>query len=164
MNATGIRELYDHHAWATDVVVGRFVESANQLPPDAATLIGRILGHVLVAERYWLFDFSGWARPPWLDDRAATWTPPEVSSRWVVVQSESRAFYGGLGDADLGAHVELHNPIGGGRDTLGNCITHVLLHGAQHRAEAALLLTQNGCSPGEVDFIDYLHWRQARLP
>ena len=32
---------------------------------------------------------------------------------------------------------------------------HVVLHGMQHHAELALLLTQKGKSPGDIDFIFY---------
>ena len=35
-------------------------------------------------------------------------------------------------------------------------LLHLLNHGTQHRSEAALLLTQVGRSPGDLDLIDYL--------
>ena len=34
-------------------------------------------------------------------------------------------------------------------------LVHVVNHGTQHRAEAAVLLTGEGRSPGELDMIDY---------
>ena len=40
---------------------------------------------------------------------------------------------------------------------------HVLLHSAQHRAEAAVLLSDFGRSPGELDYIDFLEHREALL-
>ena len=35
-------------------------------------------------------------------------------------------------------------------------LAHLVNHGTQHRSEAALLLTQAGRSPGELDLIVYL--------
>jgi uncharacterized damage-inducible protein DinB len=34
-------------------------------------------------------------------------------------------------------------------------LQHVILHGMQHRSEAAMLLTRYGQSPGNLDFIFY---------
>jgi uncharacterized damage-inducible protein DinB len=34
-------------------------------------------------------------------------------------------------------------------------LVHVVNHGTQHRAEAAVLLTGEGRSPGELDLISY---------
>jgi uncharacterized damage-inducible protein DinB len=35
-------------------------------------------------------------------------------------------------------------------------LTQVMLHGVQHRTEAAMLLTRAGCSPGNMDYILWL--------
>jgi uncharacterized damage-inducible protein DinB len=35
-------------------------------------------------------------------------------------------------------------------------LTHVVNHGTQHRSEAALILTEIGRSPGEIDMIFYV--------
>lgn len=39
---------------------------------------------------------------------------------------------------------------------LWKMMAHVVNHGTQHRAEAAALLTDFGCSPGDVDMIYFL--------
>jgi uncharacterized damage-inducible protein DinB len=39
---------------------------------------------------------------------------------------------------------------------------HVLFHGAQHRSEAAEMLTEYGFSPGELDFFVFLRQKDQR--
>ncbi len=163
MNATGLRELYDHHAWAT----GKALACAAEVPPEQAAAkpwqgvpsLLDALAHIVTAERYWLLNWQGreWfalARPA---------SVAEVAERWVLLQADARAFLAGLCDADLVRLLRLSEPIGGGRDTLAAGVTHVLLHAAQHRAEAAALLSEYGHSPGGLDYIDFLGTREAVL-
>jgi uncharacterized damage-inducible protein DinB len=43
-------------------------------------------------------------------------------------------------------------------------MVHVLNHGTQHRSEAAVLLTELGRSPGDLDLVDFLEERaRARV-
>jgi uncharacterized damage-inducible protein DinB len=42
---------------------------------------------------------------------------------------------------------------------LWHCLVHVVNHGTQHRSEAALLLTNDGQSPGDLDFTLFLNSR-----
>jgi uncharacterized damage-inducible protein DinB len=44
---------------------------------------------------------------------------------------------------------------------MGMTITHLMLHGMQHRSELALMLTGFGHSPGDIDLVFYL-MEQAR--
>ncbi len=77
-----------------------------------------------------------------------------------MVQAEARAFLSALGDRDLKAVMPAYKP----QKTLSSGVTRVLLHGAQHRAEAAALLTDLGYSPGQLDYMEFLEERDAALP
>ena len=71
-----------------------------------------------------------------------------------------RAFLAGLTDDDLQRIVHYRTTKGvQGENPLWQLLLHVVNHGTQHRAEAAIMLTQHGCSPGDVDLIVFLRER-----
>ena len=162
MDAVSLRDLYDHHAWSMD----RLLPLALEVPPEqaakpwgAAGGLTAILDHILSAERAWLTRFQARSRVA----RADAETVAEVRARWVVLQAEMRAFLADLEPADL-ARLLSRYPHPRDRGTLGAAIMHVLMHGAQHRAEAAELLTQLGHSPGQLDYMEFLDIRERTLP
>ncbi|MFN8423863.1 MAG: DinB family protein [Anaerolineae bacterium] len=68
----------------------------------------------------------------------------------------------GLTDADLDSTITYANTKGEPfRNPLWQILTHLSLHGMQHRAEAAAMLTERGASPGDIDFIRYLREAEA---
>ena len=68
-----------------------------------------------------------------------------------VWEVEFRAMDGFLAALSDGMLAYVHEGI-----AVWQMLTHLLNHGTQHRSEAALLLTQAGRSPGELDLIVYL--------
>lgn len=160
---SGLRELYDHHAWSMGTLLVHAAEvsqeQADAMPWKGVASLQDTLMHVVTSEQYWLSNWRGAERPhiDWPE------TIAEVADHWVRLQAHSRAFLASLEDDNLGRMLTLRQPIGGGRETLAAGIMHVLLHGAQHRAEAAVLLSDFGRSPGELDYIDFLEHREALL-
>lgn len=66
-------------------------------------------------------------------------------------------FLGGLDKDDLQQVVTYRTTSGKEMaNVLGHVLHHVVLHGMQHRAELAAMLTEFGYSPGDIDFIVYL--------
>ncbi len=159
VNATGLRELYDHHAWATGVVLAR----AAALPPERTDGPARdALAHILTAERFWLARWRGEERPDWRDLGRLPVTAS--AERWPLLQALTRSFLADLDDAALERLYSLHTPMGRQEAIpLWQMVTHVIQHGAQHRAEAAALLTAAGHSPGELDYIDFLGARDDAM-
>ncbi len=161
MDAVGLRELYDHHAWSMDRLLARALEVAPEeaaKPWGATGSLVDILDHIVAAEYIWLGRWSSQRRAR----RAGADSVIEVQRRWRALQAETRTFLAGLEAAHLNRSLQRH------RDPrrswpLGTAVTHVLLHGAQHRAEAAELLSQAGYSPGELDYLDSLEHREALL-
>ena len=163
MDAAGLRELYDHHAWAME----RLLERALEVSPERAAEVPRTdglslrdtLAHIVSAEGNWLTRFQrreryGSFRPD---------TVAGVATGWIALQAEFRVFLAGLETADLDRAI-VRDTHSRDRGTLGAGITHVIMHGAQHTAEAAELLTRLGHSPGQLDFMEFLDLRELDLP
>lgn len=161
MDPVSLRTLYDHHAWALD----RLLASALDVPQeDAARPWGAvgslvdILDHAVTAEYGWLARFRTRERPRW----AGAQTVEAVQDRWTVAQAEMRLFLADLQPGDLARPLPRY-PNPGDRRNLGEAITHMLLHGAQHTAETAELLTQLGHSPGQLDYMAFLDERESAI-
>lgn len=162
MDPVALRELYDHHAWTMD----RLLALAREVPPEraaepwgAAGSLTAILDHILSAQRIWLGRWREEGPVAWTD----AGTVAEVGRRWPVVQAEMRGFLATLGP-EAPARAFPQYPAPRDRRTLGAAITHVLVHSAQHAAEAAELLTQLGHSPGDLDFMEFLDEREQAHP
>jgi uncharacterized damage-inducible protein DinB len=81
---------------------------------------------------------------------------PSLAARWPEEAQAMRDYLTGLDDAMLAAEIAV-------TDWRANVhhmkrwfiMQHLILHGMQHRSEAAVLLTRDGQSPGNIDFIYY---------
>ena len=68
-----------------------------------------------------------------------------------------RAFLEALTDTQLHERFTYQAVNGDARDSLlWHTMLHVITHGMQHRSEVAMLLSERGCSPGDIDLITYI--------
>lgn len=128
----------------------------EEVPGLSFRSLHETLLHVLGTEVVWLGRWHGVSAPallsatelPTLDALQQAWA--EHDRRWL-------AFAGDLQDADLTWVVEYHDLTRTPRSNpLGDLVLHVVNHGTQFRAEAAVRLTALGHSPGDLDLIAYL--------
>jgi uncharacterized damage-inducible protein DinB len=159
MDVAEVRFLFAYDRWATERVlvatagVGPDIWAATAVVGDRG--LGSILVHMLGAHMRWRYAFEGSDERAELENEPLP-SPAEVVARWAA---EFDAFDRLLGEITPGflAHVNEGVPV-------WQMLFHLSNHGTQHRSEAALLLTQSGRSPGELDLINYAEALVAEAP
>jgi uncharacterized damage-inducible protein DinB len=159
MNLHDIRTLYSYHDWANT----RLLDAVERAPHEA--FLGASLGaanlrdtlvHTMSAEWIWRSRWQG-VSPTHTLAAGDFPTPAALRERWAEEQRQTRAFIDTLIDERLQQPVE-YTTTGGKPQS--NLLWHLMLqvanHATQHRSEVALLLTELGCSPGDLDFIVFV--------
>jgi uncharacterized damage-inducible protein DinB len=77
-----------------------------------------------------------------------------IRAHWRRDEAEMRAWLEGLTDAQLAEEVA--PALSRERRPTWQFLAHILTHAAQQQAEAAILLSAAGHSPGELGFLEYL--------
>ena len=155
-----IRSVFGYHFWANS----QLLKKANNLTEsdyfeDLGVGHGSLHStffHMLRVEKTWfeLAKNGGLNTPP-----SEINTFPNLQSiqeSWTVVEKDYLQYLDRTAEEEYAAVVNVIDqngivtPIQRWR-----MFQQVLFHGAQHRAEAALILTHLGQSPGDLDFIFY---------
>ncbi len=161
MRVDELRTLFEYNAAANERVLASAARIApGDLVAPAAVSHGSLLGtlaHVYAAEWVWRMRVEEGRSPAALPTVADV---PALEAVHERLASEDRAWAELLArcsDEDLDRPVRYANTRGTAFETpLWQIALHVVNHGTQFRAEAAVLLTQRGVSPGDLDLIAYL--------
>lgn len=163
MNIRDTLTLYDYHYWATQ----RILAASAQLSPEqflvpTAHSFGSLRGtlvHTLDSECGWRTLCQHRTLAAFRDLEEAAFPSVDVlKQRWQEEERAMRDYLAQLADDDLNEYVRYTTPEGAKRErVLWHCLVHVVNHGTQHRSEAAAILTDYGCSPGELDFTLFLN-------
>jgi len=147
-----LRFIWDYYYWATWKVLDACegLSDAEFAGPAVAgeRNLRDILVHTMSAERGWRIGFI-------TAERVEGLTPADfpsvasVATRWREEEAATRAYLAGLDDATLDEPPFEGKP-------LWQFLTHVANHGTQHRSEAALILTDLGRSPGDLDLVEFM--------
>lgn len=154
-------EIQRHSAWANRQIL----KTAARMPVEQLrTPIGEggygdlleTLLHMYDAQKVWLDRLVKGENGPVLDIGEVA-DIETLRTLWDVLDSEMESYIAGLEDAALTEEVPYRSYYGsGGSFSRREMLLHQAFHSHQHRSEVALLLTQLGYSPGELDVIDYV--------
>ena len=157
-SAEMLRSFIDYNYWARDRLLARllFLPTAFYFAPAELDhgSIHRTLVHALQAEINWRLRIQGQPLKPEIKVEDAE----QLKQAWLKEEALWRDLVAGLTDEDAGREVTYQ--AGGGKqhtDPLWQIVFHVTGHGAQHFAEVALALTKQGHSPGNLDYMEYVH-------
>lgn len=164
MRAEEINLLFEYNYWAN----ARVLAAAERAGPEVFLAPGALshgglratLVHLLSAEWIWRQRFQEGVSPKAMLSERDFPTVDALRSRWEEEGRAMRAYLGSLGDEDLDRVMRYHDRQGTPfAQPLWQLLLHVVNHGTQTRGEAAVLLTQQGYSPGELDFRLFLSER-----
>ncbi len=158
MQKNDILTLYDYNYWATR----RVLDAASQVNPDQFTAAvssnyGSLRGtlvHTLSAEWIWRMRFDEGVSPKAALAESDFPILEVLRTGWQEEERSMRDFLAKLQDEDLQQVVHYQSTKGQPRQNiLWHLLVHVVNHGTQHRSEAAVILTDFGVSPGDLDMI-----------
>ncbi len=161
MDKSDLQLLYDYNYWANH----RVLEAAGQVTPEQLAAPARLshgsvrgtLAHILGTEVTWRLRCQEGVSPAHVPAEKDFPTLDSLAARWSEEEEAMRGFIGSLRDQDVERVVHYTTTKGVPYDNiLWNLLVHVVNHGTQFRAEAAVALTELGHSPGDLDFIFFL--------
>ena len=155
--ATMIQSIYAHASWANTKLFDAAAQaSAAQLTHAAdSESIFALLLHLVEVQRTWLARAQLTAAPPL--DQAACATLAALRETWKSVDDAGRIYIDALRADDLTEIVHYTNLKGEPQAyPRWQILLHEALHAAQHRSEAALLLSRRGASTGWLDYLIHI--------
>jgi uncharacterized damage-inducible protein DinB len=162
MQKNEILMLYDYNYWAHDRILAAAAKVRNEefVAPRAYSHGGLrgTLVHALAAEWLWRVRCQERKSPTGMqlkeDDFA---TLDALRSRWHDEERAMRGYLNSLTDVTINEPIRYKFFDGTEYEhQLWQVLVHVLNHGTQHRSEAAVMLTDLGHSPGNIDLSVYL--------
>jgi uncharacterized damage-inducible protein DinB len=160
MKKSEILSLYQYNAWAN----ARILNVTAQVTPEqflapATYSHGGLRGtlvHILFAEWIWRNRWEGISPTKGFAPEDFP-TFEALRSRWKTEEKVLMAFVEKVNEQKLESVVHYSRTGGEARENiLWQLMLHLVNHGTQHRSEVAIMLTDLGRSPGDIDFITYL--------
>jgi uncharacterized damage-inducible protein DinB len=160
--------LYDYHFEITGRLIERAEDISLERYSSAENGGGRslhdLLLHILATDRGWRIGLQTGARPKALDPGEHA----DLPALRGLAREENLAWSRFLDELEADTmQAEAEFSAGPGqvmRIPRWRVLHHVILHGMQHHAEAAQILTRHGSSPGDLDFIFFRSQQDTPSP
>lgn len=139
-----LRRLLDYDGWANAAALASLAAGA---PPKATAWLAHIVG----AERLWLARLheEPSTMPVW-----PRFDLEQCAAELTALRADWTTYAGGLTDDDLADGVAYRNSLGEfWTSTVGDILTHVVVHAAYHRGQIASAVRETGGTPAYTDFI-----------
>ena len=160
-----IEQLMDFNYWGNGLIL-KYAEKLGEDVFIEHHEYGRgglsgILSHVMFAEWIWLDRMEGTPLP--VDEMRQKFVAenyPNVASLyedWFPLELRMRQFLAKLPEKHFSQEIPYTRSNGTElSDSIADIVTQLVFHGMQHRSECALILTEKGESPGNLDYLTYL--------
>lgn len=160
MKKSEIVTLYRYNAWANERILNAACNLTTEQFLDPAPLsyggLRATLVHMLFAEWLWRRRWEGQSPTEWMAPEDFP-TFDSLRTRWEREQACLLDFADQVSEEKLDQTVNYKTTTGNPRENvLWHMMLHVVNHGTQHRSEAAIMLTNFGYSPGDIDLIVFL--------
>lgn len=154
-----LASYYDYAEWAST----RLLDLCEGLPPEVlarrfsagALPILDTFVHLASVDARWHGRWAGIPLPPALTV-AELPTLAAVRAAWAPIRATQRAYVAGLGDRALAEEIRWERPSGDVMIPRWQVVFHCANHAMQHRSEIAMMLTDLGRSPGDMDYSLFL--------
>lgn len=153
---------FGYNTWAN----GRILNKAAKVDDEQlnmASVVGeqslrQILAHMARVEKVWrLLAETGDVRPDQLPGDDQLDSVEAIQLMLAGEQRQMEAYLAGLEEDELAAEVTITRWDGIKMVmTRWHMLAHLLMHSMQHRSEAAVLVSNYGYSPGDIDFLFYV--------
>lgn len=164
MNKTDILLLYQYNYWANSRVLKATGNvSQAQFEAPAAVSHGSLRGslvHILGAEIVWRLRCQEGISPSALPAENEFPSFASLTERWQAEEKAMWAYLNSLQYDDLDRPIRYTTTNGVPYENiLWHLLVHVVNHGTQFRAEAAVILSGYGYSPGNLDLLKFFRER-----
>ncbi len=143
-----LKRLFEYDYWANCQVVKNLESIKAKEEPL------KYFGHALGSQKIWLARLHGEdtaGKSPWFK-----LTVEECKSTVEELKAEWARSTNGLINDKLSEKIIYRNPQGKEFESrIGDILTHVIIHSAYHRAQAAMATRSSGEEPAITDFIRF---------
>ncbi len=156
------RWMYDFTNWANDrtltTAAALTEEQLDEPRPYQLPSLRSIFVHMMSSEALWLERMASPGSAPNMLNPADFPRLDLIRSHWEQQRENFRNYLGRLTDGTVNGPIRYSRPSTGQvfESSAAELISQLFQHAAQHRSEAAVILTELGHSPGELGILTYM--------